>query len=348
MTSLTFHKTALIGLLALLPLNAQVTSPPGLERLEGTGSTTDLFSTATFRFQQIDASPAVIGFGSFRQVAFRGDGFTYEERGGRARSYEIEITMGGADYASLPTSGTAFFAATIRSGRTVVFPRANVSLPDMRQRTGTSPEPPIPIPFPSPYRHVTTDALVIDIRGTNTTATGNYWLDAEQSYVAGRGPPPGGCHLSGIGQDMSLTSSITASLTGCSWMMQGNGNPGAPMGLIVGDGDAPSGFPPNPCEDLFPSGNVSFLFAGMANGSGQFLTSARLPCGINWGRQTIFLQTVTSDLTQPYGIALSNGIAQTFPENIASAPQVTQIFAPDVSQAAGNVRSGEGVVLEYQ
>ncbi|MEM7202131.1 MAG: hypothetical protein AAF628_17820 [Planctomycetota bacterium] len=339
------HPLVAIAILAITALPAQVTSPPGLQTVEGVAHRSDVFATPTFRLQHIDlAAPE----GVYTQVALRHDGLPFAEKSAAARSFRLLIVMGEFDYSSLPAPGTARFIVPTRTS--TVLMRTTVSLPNLQSLPASVPGPAFSLMATAAHPYVRsspTGALVLDIVADQGTASGAYPLDAEASLVAGRDGPDG-CEVLGTGQPFRLQSTMTVDGTGYGWGLCGDGAAGSAMGMLVGrgGGGAPPIGPDPPCHPIYATGQVGFALLGVADARGQVKFSTRLPPIDAWARGTLFMQAVQPDPTQPYSLSLSNGVAQTFPMRASTIPKTTTIFAADALATDGEVQQGGGLVFE--
>ncbi len=310
-------KHSLFALCLAGAITAQ-TSPPDMMTREGAGVRNDLFSTSTFRFQQIEEDFPV---GTYRGVSFRRDRITYDNVSAQGRTYDLIVRMAAADHSSLRNQTRSAFNGNWVAGSDLVVFNARLSLPDIGARTLGGSQ--IRIPFSAPYRHTSpigarTRDVILDIDGTSRSSLGPYPLDADFASINGVKKPDPPCIPANLGSAMTLDSLSNTSSGGYDWSILAAAGTGSPVALIVGT-TSDGVVPPDPiCKQPYSNGDIGIFPIGIGNSNNQVLMNYRLPNYVGWSRVNVFIEAITPDQTLPLGVALSEGVAQPFAANFGS------------------------------
>jgi hypothetical protein len=201
---------ALALALGLAPLPAQsLTSPRGLLGVEGDARHFALFNPGYQRFLQIDDSWTGQPVAGIRALAFRRDGEQANPFGG-ARSVDLEVRLGRADYAAASGSFVGDWTGT----PTVAFRSKTIQIPDWSQLAATRPAPfDLLVPLDAAWSYDGTQALAFELTMRNTTGILGPEVDAERGTARGFTQAVGaafdfGCLVSGQGLEMTHSLDI--------------------------------------------------------------------------------------------------------------------------------------------
>jgi hypothetical protein len=307
------HLPTLCLTLAATPFLAAQTrvSPLGAQAVEGGGTSSIPWVYAAARAQQADGdligSPLAI-----TKIAFRRDGTTSSTTA-VARTIDVTLLMGDTSLASFGTT----FASNFLNAPTTVFARRSVNFPDW-----TTPPTSRPMPFSltftldAPYAHNGQNALLLELRGENSTAAGSYAMDwingASTAY--GAAPSALGTGCTTPNGTFTHTSTLTASATTANLGFGGSGAPAATqVYLLLGLVD-PNLAVPGLCANLRTDAALALPLRVSTAGGSVTTTTLTTPWQPSFAGVRLFTQLAAADGNQPgLPLALSNGLASPLP-----------------------------------
>lgn len=339
------------ALLLMLPLcaPAQTVYPKSSVTRYSDAYTIYPFSVATIRLQQVAAEAKGVP-GSYRAISFRRNARTYLQTG-VARTVELELRMGGADFARFESR----FARNWVTGPVLVVARRKVSLPDWRQRPSKGPAKfDARIVFDRLFAHDGKQALLWEVAVYSNTSTSAYPAD-----LAGKGESFTGASYRTVqngcptntskGAVLGFTVDADFRTTGRTselLFLTARAPAGAPVTVLMGLTD-PKFSVPGLCAPLRASPDA-LVGLGVADGQG-FVAPVFFHGGAwnpSWQDRVLYTQGVAPDATQGnLPLALSTAGRLQLPSRPPIGPVVRRIYAFSLrATTAGGPYEGGAVI----
>ena len=285
-------------------------SPPGALNVELSSSSGVTFTNPVTRTQQVDSNLIGGRLSVLRSLAFRRTNI-HNRSGSKARTCDVTIDLG---YGVATPTNT--FNSNFKSGRTTVFKKAKVSLPDW---TGTTTRPApfdLVFKFTRPFVYNRKDSLVWDLTVENNTGGGTYYMDWSGTAPAttkGETPVALGTGCKTKNGVFAHTTNHTATATTLTLAMSASKGPSsAPAVLIFGAKDLNANV--GLCTNL--RGDLSFVLAfGSTDASGALSKNLlAIPWNKAFAGLAFVSQMAAFDATQPgLPLAFTNGVRSTTP-----------------------------------
>lgn len=345
---------ALTGLCAGLSasLSAQaITSPNGMDTVEGNSSHSVMFGAIDRRFQQIDGSLVGTGPRSLSSMALRREG-DLASATSTARTVDITVVLAHGDTGAI----SPIYADNYLGAATTVFATQTVNLPDWTALAAGPAPFDFVIPFDTPFSFNGTDALITDLTITNSSSQTAVIIDRQvgtSPFSAAYGVQTAtGCTGGGLSQPFE------GHLTAFNW---GPNHPFLGQRLVISGGGAQgdTGVAANVCLDNPPIPFPGLLCAPYlfdlivsfpmgATGPTGFTSDLTIDVEYNPLLEgvAIALQLLSIDLTQPGIPVLLSDVKSLVMPTAVTALDCHYLYSGPTSPF-GTVFPNRGVVFEF-
>lgn len=333
-------------------------SAPG-QYLAG-GGVSYVFDRPDFAYQEVHSSWTGGGQKILLGVGFRRGWGQEDIPANTARTADVTFTVGTGDRATF--AKTSFAGNYSNNSATVVFPKAQVSMPDWRTRPAVAPAPfDVVFPFKVPYVYDGKSDFVWQIAYENCSesARTRYFCDRAntQKYLYSNGIPIGtGCTATGRTVAHGLTSRLyNYGPNGASYKMrlylQATNNPSsAPVAAAVGG--VQLNLPlPGWCTNLVTL-PLLYLPIGTSSSTGSLATRYYdSPYVASAVGTSLYVQAYSPDAGHPSGLSLTEGEKTTMPPTINFTPTASFKYiyrsAPTSTSLSGPFTAGSVITGWY-